>query len=376
MRGGTSLVASLLLTTATSVAGTTDAPVAASPGSPDGARIQTECPTFTWSEVDHATAYELVIYRLAAEGGQSAPVLRKRFPYPVDGWTPGVDECLEAGVRYAWSIRGFADDKATNWSIPTLFEVVAATDQKSVEEAMAIVRRYLENESIRAETAAEPLRDKTQKYEPPAMVAGERSKAATGDNADGGIVVDGALVETKADPPCYPAEDDPDDTHRFINCDNGTVLDTVSGLLWMEWANCRSCIPPVVPCPVEDGQRTWFQAVRFAANLRHGTCGLADRSQKGDWRLPSKGEWETILDHECVTSPKIAGKLGFCYASQNNAWALEVESGLGTSYYWSSTSDPDGVHKAFEASMSGGALIPFTKGESNNTYVWAVRGPE
>lgn len=47
------------------------------------------------------------------------------------------------------------------------------------------------------------------------------------------------MAETKADPPCHPASAAAADAeHRFIDCGNGTVHDTLSGVLWLEDASC------------------------------------------------------------------------------------------------------------------------------------------
>lgn len=152
---------------------------------------------------------------------------------------------------------------------------------------------------------------------------------ATG-GAGAGIVVDGAGVETKADPPCWPSAGDDDQFDRFIDCGNGTIHDTATGLLWLKNANCFICSHAL--CDASDGQRDWFDANSYAAQLGAPQCGLSDHSQPGDWRLPSRDEWDTVFDAECA-EPRLVGKADGCFADPGGAWADSVQSDL----YWSRT---------------------------------------
>ena len=78
------------------------------------------------------------------------------------------------------------------------------------------------------------------------------------------------------DGPCF------DLVNRYVNCGNGTVTDTVTGLTWLQLANCF---------PIAN----WPDANAAAAGLQDGHCGLADGSSPGDWRLPTKDEWDTTI---------------------------------------------------------------------------------
>ncbi|MDH3745343.1 MAG: DUF1566 domain-containing protein, partial [Acidobacteriota bacterium] len=142
----------------------------------------------------------------------------------------------------------------------------------------------------------------------PAAEFVQRSHQGTGS----AIVVDGAPVETKADPPCWPVLGDDDEGHRFIACGNGTVHDTVTALIWLENANCFVCEVPG-GCQAEDGERNWFDASVFAADLAAPQCGLMDHSQPGDWRLPTTEEVEDVFESSC-SAPKIVGKAGGCHS--------------------------------------------------------------
>ncbi len=73
-------------------------------------------------------------------------------------------------------------------------------------------------------------------------------------------------------PPCF------DNANRYVDCGNGTVTDTVTGLVWLKNANCNFA--------------DYADANAWAATLQNGMCGLTDNSSPGDWRLPTKAEWE------------------------------------------------------------------------------------
>ncbi len=72
-------------------------------------------------------------------------------------------------------------------------------------------------------------------------------------------------------------------TYRYIDNIDGAVTDNRSGLIWLKNANCF-------------GKKNWEIAMQSAANLMNGQCGLRDGSNMGMWRLPTKEEWEAMVD--------------------------------------------------------------------------------
>lgn len=150
------------------------------------------------------------------------------------------------------------------------------------------------------------------------------------------------------DPPCF------DNTTRFVDCGNGTVTDTVTGLIWQLDANCA-------------GMQVGYEAANdAAAALADGQCGLTDGSRPGDWRLATKEEWEAMLDPSCPT-PKIVGNgpSGGCYV--DNPWA----SGVQSTFYWSSTTYAIDTTIAWQANLPVG--IPAVSFKTNRSIAWAVR---
>ena len=82
------------------------------------------------------------------------------------------------------------------------------------------------------------------------------------------------------DPTCNP--------HAYTDYGNGTIKDTVTGLLWQ-----KSTAPGI-----SEGSSTWQQAVDYCDNL---TLGGYD-----DWRLPTIRELSTLIDSGVpVTGPTI-----------------------------------------------------------------------
>jgi hypothetical protein len=76
---------------------------------------------------------------------------------------------------------------------------------------------------------------------------------------------------------------------RFIDNQDGTVTDKLTGLIWLKNTNCF-------------GMMDWQSANLAVTHLKDGDCGpdtalmLSDGSSAGDWRLPTMGELCTLID--------------------------------------------------------------------------------
>ena len=73
-------------------------------------------------------------------------------------------------------------------------------------------------------------------------------------------------------------------TPRFIDNENGTVTDNLTGLIWLKNADGF-------------GEVTWARALTHAHNLASGSSGLTDGSVAGDWRLPNIRELYSLIDY-------------------------------------------------------------------------------
>ena len=165
------------------------------------------------------------------------------------------------------------------------------------------------------------------------------------------------------DPPCF------DPTNRYVDCGNGTVTDTATGLIWLQDAGCI-------------GPLNWADANRTAARLRHGRCGLSDRSNAGDWRLPSNAEWMAMVavarNHPLLlcTSPALTDDSGaLCFGNGSTSSFTNV----APDGYWSSTTSsqssgllPDGT-KAGTMNLLNGFLASFFDKSCCPQRVWPVR---
>lgn len=157
------------------------------------------------------------------------------------------------------------------------------------------------------------------------------------------VRVEGRPVETKADGPCSGLLTT--GAQRYADCGNGTIYDTITGLLWLRDVDCSDLGTA--------GSDVWLQAQRDANDLEHGLCGLTDHSQPGDWRLPTRAEWLLAIDAAvalaCVSGgaggpPSLTDDTGVaCYgAGSSSSFA-----GTLASRYWAADSyepDPADAH--------------------------------
>ena len=150
-----------------------------------------------------------------------------------------------------------------------------------------------------------------------------------------------------------------DNVNRFVDCGNGTVTDTQSGLIWLK---NPGCFPPM----------DYASANNAAAGLQSGQCGLTDGSDAGSWRLPTKWEWADLLRADCYApgSPTLPDSTGFgCFdVASSGPWA----TGVHAQAYWSSTASADSLGAAYFASLVYGFVDYLAR--SNTYLVWPVRG--
>lgn len=142
------------------------------------------------------------------------------------------------------------------------------------------------------------------------------------------------------------------------------MTDTVTGLIWLENANCF-------------GSTNYAAANQAAAGLADGQCGLFDGSSAGDWRLPTKAEWETTIARALALGCVLFGSPG--PPSLTNDAGTGCLSAGGTSFtgvqsslYWSSSAREDDPDNAWDMSLGLGVVFDLVKFSGN--VVWPVRG--
>lgn len=163
---------------------------------------------------------------------------------------------------------------------------------------------------------------------------------------------------TRADGPCF------DNTNRYVDCGNGTVTDTVTGLIWLKQSDCL-------------GTNLWAAANHAAAAVKDGDCGLTDNSSPGDWRLPTKDEWNATIARAvalgCTNSgaggpPALTNDAGAACYGTGTASSL---AGVGGGGYWSMTTDE--INPAFAWRVGLGVGVVFQSLKDNEPRVWPVR---
>jgi len=130
---------------------------------------------------------------------------------------------------------------------------------------------------------------------------------------------------------------------RFTDKGNGTVVDKLTGLIWLKNANCF-------------GPRTWAQALADANTLASGSCDLTDGSEAGDWRLPNIKELQSLID----------------FGNFNPALPTGHPFSSVQSAYSSSTTVASSSGLAWTVELFNGGTGNFPKGSS--VFVWPVRG--
>jgi hypothetical protein len=132
-------------------------------------------------------------------------------------------------------------------------------------------------------------------------------------------------------------------TPRFTDNGNGTVTDHLTGLVWVQWVLCF--------------QGDWSAALSHANGLAAGTCGVADGSVPGDWRLPNIRELSSLTDYG-ENGPALPAGHPF--------------TSVGGPSLWSSTTDIRNTPRVFRLTLSDGG-ISFADKIGNSSYAWAVR---
>jgi hypothetical protein len=110
---------------------------------------------------------------------------------------------------------------------------------------------------------------------------------------------------------------------RFIDKGDGTVTDTMTGLVWLKQANC-----------IRD---TWANAAATVTTLASGACGLSDGSKAGDWRMPNRKELASLSDR-METNHADFFNARYVWKSNGQVYREPIFSNFVVSeYYWTSS---------------------------------------
>jgi hypothetical protein len=153
---------------------------------------------------------------------------------------------------------------------------------------------------------------------------------------------------------------------RFTDNGDGTVTDNLTGLIWLQDANC-----------FED-ELPWADALARSNALfdgcttcggTEGDCGLSDGSVAGDWRLPNRFELESLLDLAFV-EPALSNAAGTAQWVEGDAFSGVQSADM--LFYWSSTTLAGTTGAAWDVTMSNGFVGNANK--TDESFVWPVRG--
>lgn len=137
---------------------------------------------------------------------------------------------------------------------------------------------------------------------------------------------------------------------RFVDHNNGTVTDTLTGLIWLRHANAF-------------GQQTWDDAAAACAALAATDFDwLDDGSTAGDWRLPDAYEMLSLTG---------AGPVG---ANLTDKHPFIDFPGRGRGVvYWTASAGFYDTTRAWRIHTRGNGGVSFEE-KSKTKLVWAVRG--
>jgi hypothetical protein len=111
---------------------------------------------------------------------------------------------------------------------------------------------------------------------------------------------------------------------RFIDNGDGTVADTVTGLIWMKKADCI--------------HSDWWNAISAISNLANGQCGLSDGSISGQWRMPNRAELLSLGDR-AETNQALRFNTVFYNKDGSVDQPAVFDTFLESEYLWTSTTE-------------------------------------
>ncbi len=144
---------------------------------------------------------------------------------------------------------------------------------------------------------------------------------------------------------------------RWVDNNNGTVTDTMTGLIWLKQANCIS--------------GNWSAAITSVNNLASGQCGLTDGSTAGSWRMPNRNEMQSLADR-MVTNEADFFNSTYTWKYNGALYQAPIFTNFVSSqYYWTSTTDAAVTTSAWTVYSCDYGVYDISKG--NTGYTLAVR---
>ena len=138
-------------------------------------------------------------------------------------------------------------------------------------------------------------------------------------------------------------------TPRFSDNEDGTVTDTLTGLMWLKDSGCL--------------KKKWNDALNvmmdFNVNPQRYPCAEYTGNYS-DWRLPNVKEMESLVNYEVTDSSGWLNSVGF--------------TNVKAAGYWSSTTSQRSGAQAWMFNMKKSSRVKILKSKKSKSYVWPVRG--
>ncbi len=144
-----------------------DNPMTVSPGGEtEVATVTQSCPTFSWSAVNQAASYRIVVFQniedyvLSFEdmATKSSPVISKDISGPALSWTLSSEESLQNGNTYVWYVKGKDTFGNTlgSWSNGRIFKVEHPATMADVEGKLGDI---LKSNGVSEEVITRTMKD-------------------------------------------------------------------------------------------------------------------------------------------------------------------------------------------------------------------------
>jgi hypothetical protein len=148
-------------------------------------------------------------------------------------------------------------------------------------------------------------------------------------------------------PPTYP---------RWLDRGDGTIIDLVTGLIWLKKADCIN--------------ETWPNALIAVNNLASDQCGLTDHSTPGQWRMPNRNEMQSLSDR---METNLAAFFDTTFLNPDNSvyQAPIFINFIEQQYYWTSTTNAANPSEAWTVYSCDFGVYDI--GKSQSGYTLAVR---
>jgi hypothetical protein len=144
---------------------------------------------------------------------------------------------------------------------------------------------------------------------------------------------------------------------RMIDNGNGTVTDSLTGLVWLKKADCIN--------------QAWTGAIAAVNSLADGQCGLADGSTPGSWRMPNRKEMQSLADRMQNNMADYFNETFFSGMTGVSTQPAIFTNIIGFQYYWTSTTNATDTSEAWTVFSCDFGVYDIPK--SSIGYTLAVR---